>query len=83
MTAPLKLVETLYETNATDIVGMLRRLADEIERGDYNAKVMSAVLHHVNRDGDDAVEVFSFGYDGGDRFKTAGILHAGINTLFS
>lgn len=76
----LKVVETLYEENARDVVAMLRKLADDVERGEYAVEMTQCVMLH-RKDGDQHVDCFGWGDDGGNRLKAAGLLHAGISCL--
>jgi hypothetical protein len=81
----LKVVETLYETNARDIPGMLRRLADDIEAGEYTPEAMVAVMLCPSEDEDPdewgRIEVFGWGDRADDRLRVCGILQAGSSAV--
>jgi hypothetical protein len=79
----LKVVETLYETNARDIPGMLRKLADNIEAGDYTPEAMVGVMLCAGQDSDEwgQIEVFGWGDRADDRLRVCGILQAGQSAV--
>lgn len=73
-------VVPLYDSNAANIPAMLRRLAQQIEDGDYQPEMIQCVM--LQRYDDVlSVECFGWGLDAGDRFRAAGVLHAGIAAL--
>lgn len=74
MTEPLKVVQ-LYESNIRDPAATLRKIADEIEAGDFGP-VGCAALVILG----DTMEVFSMGED--SEAPAAGmLLHAGFMRL--
>jgi hypothetical protein len=79
----LKVVETLYETNARDIPGMLRKLADEIEAGEYTPQAMVSVMLADSDNADEwgRIEVFGWGDRADDRLRVCGILQAGSSAV--
>lgn len=67
----MKVVETLYETNARDIVAMLRQSADSIERGEPSVRKMVAVCQHDDK-------TYSvYGWGDVDDLSALGLLHMG------
>lgn len=68
-------VVSLYETNFRDPVAALRRIADEMEAGDYGAVGSAAVVLLG-----DTMEVFGMGEDS-EAPSTALLLHAGFMRL--
>lgn len=71
----LNLVETLYDSNLRDPVATLRKIAAEIEAGDYG-EVGSAALVLLG----DKMEVFAMGPDS-EAPSIALMLHAGFMRL--
>jgi hypothetical protein len=73
-------VVPLYDSNAANIPAMLRKLAQQIEEGDYSPEMIQCVMLQRH---DDllSVECFGWGLDAGDRFRAAGVLTAGISAL--
>jgi hypothetical protein len=57
----LAVVETIYESNSTDIVAMLRKLADDIESGKLGDVNELALVHG----GDKGVHTYGFGVTNG------------------
>ncbi len=78
MMADLKLVEAIYEKNASDVPAMLRQAADNIEAetaDDDRTKSMISV--QVTHDGVFAI----YGWGACDRFTAIGVLQAAIVKL--
>lgn len=74
----LALVETIYDTNASDIPAMLRQSADSIEaetHADDRTRIMMAVqVTHGET-------IAIYGWGAVDRFTAIGILQAAITKL--
>jgi hypothetical protein len=68
-------VVTLYETNFRDVVSALRKIADEIERGDFGHVGCASVVVLGDR-----MEVFGMGPDS-EGPSVGMLLHAGFMRL--
>lgn len=74
----LKLVETLYETNASDVPAMLRKSADSIEvETDDDDRTKAMISVQVTHGGVIAI----YGWGATDRFAAIGVLQAAIVKL--
>lgn len=71
----LALVETLYDVNASDVPGMMRKSADSIEaETDEHDRTKSMIAVQVTHGG--AVAIYGWGAT--DRFAAIGALQAAI-----
>lgn len=71
-------VVTLYDTNASDIPGMLRQSADSIEaETDENDRTKAMMGAQMTHDGAIAI----YGWGSVDRFTAIGILQAAVANL--
>lgn len=78
MEVTLALVETIYETNASDIPAMMRKSADSIEaETDEHDRTKSMIGVQVTHGG--AVAIYGWGAT--DRFAAIGALQAAIVKL--